>query len=229
MNRPLSYAEKARIYDKFLIARSRDKTTPLDKRYSLTLSDFRNEMARYARGEPIEIPPPAKWPQSGHRRWTPDEIAAARKDPKRFREYRIFLDSIRRLVIREAIYGDTDDAGSDPGIKEGAQMNNEKSEPNNGLPKPQLNMWGRLLEQSMREADPQRYEFKKEQGYLMPYLIAGQQVLEQMYLARIKEGEDPESAKESVVEDYAEQMMEEEMSEEDAEMIVSEWLGSQPE
>ena len=103
MNRRLSFAEIARIYDGILIAKWRDSTIPLDKKEELAACDFRRELARYERGEPIEIPPPAKWPDSGPRRWTPDEIAAARQDPKRGGEYLASLNAARCQVVREAI------------------------------------------------------------------------------------------------------------------------------
>jgi len=106
-------------------------------------------------------------------------------------------------------------------------MSDPKSEDPSGELETKLNQWGRLLERAMREADPVRYQFKKEHGYLMSYLIEGQNVMQQMYRIRIEEGEEPESARESVLEDYAEQMTEEEMSEEYAEMVVTQWLDSQ--
>lgn len=99
----MSFAEKARVLDGFTVARWLDRSTPFYKKDAMALSDYRREIARYARGEPIVIPPPWKWPDSGPRRWSKDEIAAARRDPKRAKEYLAVLYAARLQCIEDAV------------------------------------------------------------------------------------------------------------------------------
>ena len=103
MNRPLTFSEKTRILDGFTVARWLDRSIPICKKDALALSDYRLEIARHARGEPIVIPPPWKWPDSGPRRWSKAEITAAKRDPKRAKEYLAVLYAARLQCVNEAI------------------------------------------------------------------------------------------------------------------------------
>ena len=103
MNRPLTFSEKARILDGFTVARRLDRSTPFYKKDALAISDYRRELARHARGEPIVIPPPWKWPDSGPRRWSKAEIAATKRDPKRAREYLAVVYAARLQCIEDAV------------------------------------------------------------------------------------------------------------------------------
>ena len=58
MNDPLTFAEKQRLHDKFLLAR-RNAPGPLNPNADrLAGEDFRDALKRWAAGEEIEIPPP---------------------------------------------------------------------------------------------------------------------------------------------------------------------------
>ncbi len=102
MNRELTFAEKTRLHDKFLVQRWINRKMG-DHPHEMAEADFRDALQRWKNGENVEIPPPAKWPDSCPRRWTPDEIAATRQDPKRAREYLVILYKARCQVMREAI------------------------------------------------------------------------------------------------------------------------------
>lgn len=60
MNDPLTFAEKQRLHDKFLLARRNAPGPPNPNADKLAGEDFRDALKRWAAGEELEIPPPVK-------------------------------------------------------------------------------------------------------------------------------------------------------------------------
>lgn len=60
MQKELTIAEKARIFDKFLLKYRAQQSMNPQQESDLAAADFRAELQKHRRGEPIEIPPPVK-------------------------------------------------------------------------------------------------------------------------------------------------------------------------
>ena len=102
----------------------------------------------------------------------------------------------------------------------------QSTEPHESQPEQEMNVWGILVERSLRLGDPEAYEYMKQQGTLAAHIQRRQSEMEAMYHARTKAGEDKATAINSTIRDYAAKMAKEEMTEGDADMIVTKWLAS---